>query len=89
MAYGGRRGISRVEYSADGGDTWRVARLVEQPPSPLTWVRWEGEFTPDSAARTALICRAVDGDGNRQQEETTPILPYGAGGLHRVVVLNA
>jgi DMSO/TMAO reductase YedYZ molybdopterin-dependent catalytic subunit len=89
VAYGGRRGISTVEFSADGGDTWQAARLVEQPPSPLTWVRWEGEFTPDGSARTALVCRAVDGEGGHQQAETTDILPYGAGGLHRIVVLNA
>ena len=39
VAFAGDRGISRVEVSADGGRTWRAARLTYNP-SPLAWTLW-------------------------------------------------
>ncbi len=88
IAYAGRRGIKLVECSADGGITWQPARLIEPALSPLTWVRWEAEFTPTSAARTVLQVRATDGQGIPQVTRSIPPLPYGAAGIHTVVVLN-
>src|SRR5439155_1699895 len=63
VAYAGSRGISRVEYSADGGRTWREATPVEPPAGPDSWLRWQGTFLFDGARPLDLAARAVDGAG--------------------------
>ena len=45
VAFSGDRGISRVEVSTDGGQTWADARL-KPPLGPYTWVLWDYAWTP-------------------------------------------
>jgi DMSO/TMAO reductase YedYZ molybdopterin-dependent catalytic subunit len=68
IAYAGTRGIQQVEFSADGGDTWHVADLVEPAPGHDTWVRWQGSFELGPGSRTRLVARATDGTGALQIE---------------------
>lgn len=85
VAFSGDRGISRVDVSTDGGKTWNAADL-EQPLSPLTWVRWSYHWNPEGTGRRDLLAQAWDGKGTPQTREERPTLPDGATGLHQVTV---
>jgi DMSO/TMAO reductase YedYZ molybdopterin-dependent catalytic subunit len=89
IAYAGTRGISKVEYSADGGRTWRQARSIEQPDGSDTWLRWEGNFAFEGSRPADLAARAVDGAGQRQSEQVTPVEPDGQAGLDSITVYPA
>ena len=85
VAFAGPRGISRVEYSLDGGDTWQDAdELIN--PGPLSWTIWRARWTPPGSGAYRLVVRATDGDGNVQSDERADPLPDGASGYHRLVV---
>lgn len=85
VAFSGDRGISRVDVSTDGGKTWNQT-VLEQPLSPLTWVRWTYHWSPAGNGSRDLLVRAWDGHGTAQSTEERPTLPDGATGLHRVTV---
>lgn len=60
----GTRSIERVEVSADGGQTWRVAQLTSQPET-WAWQLWEIALDlPPGAAQ--LVVRAWDSAANTQ-----------------------
>ncbi|HEX2186068.1 MAG TPA: molybdopterin-dependent oxidoreductase, partial [Chloroflexota bacterium] len=82
IAYAGDRGVAKVEFSADGGRTWRVAELLEPPAGRDTWVRWQGQFTLAPGAETTLVARATDGTGALQIEEFSLPQPDGGSGWH-------
>ncbi|MFT4039559.1 MAG: molybdopterin-dependent oxidoreductase, partial [Thermomicrobiales bacterium] len=87
-AFAGNRGIQRVEYSLNDGQTWHETR-VDYPGTPLTWTFWSFAWTPQEAGEYTIVSRAVDGDGQPQPEERRGIAPQGATGLHRVVATVA
>lgn len=58
------RTISRVELSADGGRTWRRAKLTSEP-KPYCWQLWSAEI-PIAGSTRRLIVRAFDSAGNGQ-----------------------
>jgi DMSO/TMAO reductase YedYZ molybdopterin-dependent catalytic subunit len=80
IAYAGTRGIARVEYSSDGGDSWRDAELLEPAPGPDAWVRWHGSFTFEAGTRAQLLARATDGTGAVQDQAFTLPEPNGGTG---------
>ncbi|HEX2184784.1 MAG TPA: hypothetical protein VHN78_04685, partial [Chloroflexota bacterium] len=80
IAYAGDRGIAYVEYSADGGRSWQVAQILEQPSSRDTWVRWQGRFVVQPGVDTTLISRATDGTGVTQPEPFGLPQPEGSSG---------
>jgi DMSO/TMAO reductase YedYZ molybdopterin-dependent catalytic subunit len=85
VAFAGTRGISKVEYSTDGGKAWTEAPF--QPPlSNLTWVLWHIEWTPVREGSYKLMVRAIDGMGNPQDQRTAPSYPSGATGYHTIQV---
>src|SRR5829696_5521355 len=43
IAFGGDKGISKVEVSTDGGITWKTAKIKE-PLSRYTWILWTTGF---------------------------------------------
>jgi DMSO/TMAO reductase YedYZ molybdopterin-dependent catalytic subunit len=83
MAFGGDRGISKVEISSDDGETWDDAEITK-PGSKLSWSLWSYEWVPDEEGETMLVVRATDGNGNLQISEYRDQVPDGATGLHRV-----
>jgi len=86
IAYAGARGIKRVEYSSDGGDTWDDAEVLEPAPGQDAWVRWQGPFEFVPGARVTLVARATDGNDAVQNEEFTLPEPNGGTGWPRIDV---
>ncbi len=83
VAFGGDRGIARVEVSADDGRSWREARL-DYPGTRLSWALWSFEWRPPGPGEYRLAVRATDGTGALQTAEERGIVPRGATGYHRV-----
>jgi DMSO/TMAO reductase YedYZ molybdopterin-dependent catalytic subunit len=78
VAFAGDRGISRVEVSVDGGRTWQDATL-KPPTSPLSWVLWAYEWTPEPGSYV-IYARATDGKGALQTSAQADTYPSGATG---------
>ena len=86
IAYAGNRGVSRVEFSADGGQTWKRAAFLEEPPFKDVWVRWQGTFSMPGSGSLTLAARCVDGNGTPQNTNYTITQPNGGTGLDSIVV---
>jgi DMSO/TMAO reductase YedYZ molybdopterin-dependent catalytic subunit len=83
VAWAPTRGVSAVEVQVDDG-AWQAAGLGPAI-SDETWVQWV--FRWDAAPGThRLRVRATDGEGNVQEERSTPPAPDGARGYHSVQV---
>jgi DMSO/TMAO reductase YedYZ molybdopterin-dependent catalytic subunit len=80
IAYAGDRGIQKVEFSADGGQTWTEASFVEAPAGRDVWVRWQGQFSLEPGADLTLMARATDGTGALQPEAFGLPQPEGGSG---------
>src|SRR5437667_5751352 len=85
MAYGGDRGITRVELSFDDGKSWRDAEIY-YAGGDLAWSLWKGEWTPDAAADHVFVVRATDGEGDVQEWEEDRSFFSGVTGFHKIVV---
>ena len=86
VAFSGKRGITRVEVSTDGGSNWADARL-KSPLSPYTWVLWQYDWqVPSAEMQVSVVARATDGNGDLQTSEESPAYPDGATGYPRVPV---
>jgi len=80
VAYAGTRGIKRVEYSSDNGESWHDADFLEPAPGPDAWVRWRGSFAYTPGKPVTLVARATDGNGDVQDEAFTLPEPNGGTG---------
>jgi DMSO/TMAO reductase YedYZ molybdopterin-dependent catalytic subunit len=85
VAFGGDRGISRVEISDDDGETWTDAN-IHYTGTKLTWALWSYDWQPDAADDYTLVVRAADGEGEVQEweEERSPY--SGVTGFHKIIV---
>lgn len=83
IAFGGDRGISKVEVSVDGGKTWKTAQ-VKDPLSKYTWVLWTGGYVPPGVDDYKLVVRATDKFGKTQTSEMNKPFPNGSSGYHSV-----
>jgi DMSO/TMAO reductase YedYZ molybdopterin-dependent catalytic subunit len=64
--------ITKVELSTDGGSTWAVANLIDEPIRNA-WRRWEYNWrTPSKAGQATLVARATDSKGRTQPTERDP-----------------
>ncbi len=87
-AFGGDRGVSKVEVSVDDGATWQPATIT-YPGTRLTWSLWSYTWVPTRPGEHRLVVRTVDGGGTPQVSEDRTSGPEGATGLHRVVAMLA
>jgi DMSO/TMAO reductase YedYZ molybdopterin-dependent catalytic subunit len=85
VAFGGDRGISRVEVSFDGGGTWQEAQL-DYPGTKLTWALWSYDWRPPGPDNYTLVVRATDGEGAIQELDEDRPFKSGTTGFHRVTV---
>jgi DMSO/TMAO reductase YedYZ molybdopterin-dependent catalytic subunit len=86
IAFGGDRGISKVEVSTDDGETWKTAKIKE-PLSHYTWVLWTAGFIPKEEGNNyKIIVRATDKEGQVQTSELREPFPDGATGYHTISI---
>jgi DMSO/TMAO reductase YedYZ molybdopterin-dependent catalytic subunit len=84
VAYAGARGISRVEVSTDGGNSWDEAQL-ETELSPFSWRRWAYRFRRSPGPVLRILARATDGVGAVQTGTVTPPEYSGSTGYDEVI----
>jgi DMSO/TMAO reductase YedYZ molybdopterin-dependent catalytic subunit len=84
VAWAPHTGIAAVEARIDDGP-WQPARLAEGALAD-TWRQWVLPWgaTP---GRHSLTVRAIDGDGQVQDEARAEPMPDGASGWHSIVVV--
>ena len=85
IAFGGDRGISKVEVSTDGGTTWKTA-TIKEPLSRYTWVLWTAGFIPEGVENYQIVVRSTDKNGKVQTSELNQPFPDGATGYHTISV---
>ena len=85
MAYGGDRGISRVEFSFDDGKIWSEAKIY-YPGTKLSWALWSYDWRPNHAGNYDLVVRATDGTGKVQEVDWNRSFFSGVTGFHKIVV---
>jgi DMSO/TMAO reductase YedYZ molybdopterin-dependent catalytic subunit len=83
VAFAGDRGISKVEVSTDGGNTWQSAS-IKDPLSSNSWVLWALDWIPQNKGKYNIVVRATDKAGNMQAAEIRDNYPNGATGYHSV-----
>lgn len=79
IAFAGDRGISKVEVSVDGGNTWEQAQ-IKPALSEYSWVLWHKDWTPARVGRHLIKVRATDGTGAIQAAGYAPPYPNGSSG---------
>ena len=85
IAFGGDRGISRVELSFDDRKTWSDAEIYYSG-GDLAWSLWKASWTPAAVGDYALVVRATDGEGHLQEWEKDRGPFSGVSGLHGINV---
>jgi DMSO/TMAO reductase YedYZ molybdopterin-dependent catalytic subunit len=87
IAYGGDRGISRVELSFDDEKSWRDAEIYYSGGN-LAWSLWKARdgWMPDAPGDYVLVVRATDGKGTVQKWEEDRGWFSGVTGFHKIVV---
>ena len=87
IAYGGDRGIARVELSFDDGKTWDDADIY-YAGGDLAWSLWSAHdgWMPDGPGDYTIVVRATDGEGAVQEWEEDRSPFSGATGFHKIVV---
>jgi DMSO/TMAO reductase YedYZ molybdopterin-dependent catalytic subunit len=83
VAFAGDRGISKVEVSTDGGNTWQSAS-IKDPLSSNSWVLWALDWIPQNRGKYNIVVRATDKAGNIQTAEIRDTYPNGSTGYHSV-----
>ena len=84
IAWAPHRGISKVEVSTDGGESWNEARLAKQLDDD-TWRQYVYDWDARPGDYTLQV-RATDGEGETQTAEKAPPHPSGATGYHAIEV---
>jgi DMSO/TMAO reductase YedYZ molybdopterin-dependent catalytic subunit len=87
VAFGGDRGVSRVELSFDYGQTWSDANIYYSG-GDLAWSLWNTRdpWQPDEPGTYGLVVRATDGEGEVQEWESDRSPFSGVTGLHQITV---
>src|SRR6266487_3725805 len=85
IAYGGNRGVSRVEMSFDDGKIWRDAEIY-YTGGDIAWSLWKTDWMPEQPGNYTLVARATDGKGTVQKWEPDRSPFSGVTGFHKIVV---
>lgn len=75
-AWSGHIALASVEVSADGGKSWRTARLAPEKER-FAWRRFDIEIADPGTGPVEIIARAADTAGNRQPLGSAPWNPRG------------
>ncbi len=85
IAYGGDRGISKVELSLDDGQTWRETEIYYDG-GKLAWSLWRTMWIADQPGDYTLVVQATDGTGAVQKYEEERSFFSGTTGFHKIAV---
>lgn len=87
IAFGGDRGIAKVELSFDYGRQWTEAEIYYKG-GDLAWSLWSarGGWRPEAAGTYGLMVRATDGEGELQEFDPDRPFTSGITGLHQLTV---
>jgi DMSO/TMAO reductase YedYZ molybdopterin-dependent catalytic subunit len=83
IAFGGNEGISKIEVTMDGGNSWQEA-MMKEPISINSWVLWYIEWNPQSQGKHIISVRATDGAGKIQPVGFHEPFPDGSSGYHMI-----
>jgi DMSO/TMAO reductase YedYZ molybdopterin-dependent catalytic subunit len=78
-AFAGDRGISKVEVSVDGGNSW-LNTTPKPPLSSLSWTLWAVEISNLPTGFYNVYARATDGSGALETSAVAAPYPSGATG---------
>ena len=92
VAYGGKYGISKIQVSMDGGESWQDAAM-KNPLSKWAWVLWSYPWEPAKEGGYTIKVRAFDRSGKVQESHPlrgsffrSSTFPDGDQGIHSVDV---
>ncbi len=85
IAFGGDRGVSRVELSFDDGQTWSDAEIYYSGGN-LAWSLWKAQWMPATAGDYMIVVRGTDGEGQVQEWKSDRGPFSGVAGLHYINV---
>ena len=85
VAFGGNRGVSRVEFSIDYGNSWIDAEIYYSGGN-LAWSLWKTHWMATATGYYNLLVRATDGEGDVQKWEEGRGPFSGIAGLHMIGV---
>ncbi len=82
VAFGGDRGVSRVEVSTDDGKSWAEAKL-DYPGTRLSWALWSYDWRPPNPGDYTFVVRATNADGEMQTFDEKRPFKSGTSGFHK------
>lgn len=85
VAFAGARGISTVEVSADGQETWRPA-VLRPALGKFALQLWSFTWRNPEPRVQIIVVRAVDGEGKPQETGEGETFPKGSADYHTVPV---
>ena len=85
VAYAGARGISRIEISFDGGESWDATELRRVLPRD-NWMPFTYAWTPPRPGIYDVRVRAYDGDNVAQDAVQRDSFPDGVTGIDRRMI---
>src|SRR5467141_2658310 len=67
IAFGGDSGVSRVDFSSDGGKSWQAAALGTDE-GKYSFRQWQHRFTPPTKGNQVLMIRCTSSGGEAQPD---------------------
>jgi hypothetical protein len=67
IAFGGDSGVSRVDFSSDGGKTWQQAQLGKDE-GKYSFRQWQIPFSPPVRGPQVLMVRCTNSGGEAQPD---------------------
>src|SRR6266853_3735939 len=67
IAFGGDSGVSRVDFSSDGGKSWQAAALGTDE-GKYSFRQWQHRFTPPTKGGQVLMVRCTSSGGEAQPD---------------------
>jgi len=68
MAFSGHAKVVKMEFSEDGGTSWKTAELGEDHGA-YSFRSWQANWTPKAPGKYSIAVRAADEKGNVQPDE--------------------
>ena len=67
IAFGGDSGVSRVDFSSDGGKSWQAAALGTDE-GKYSFRQWQRNFTSPTKGHQVLMVRCTSNSGEAQPD---------------------